>query len=239
VAHSSAAFWGAATTRTGTSKAVINRKLFSSLDSPEAVQEDLLTDSAHRQIRVAAMIDELSAASSHRSIEYRAPIQVNGVDPLRLPRQEHPRGTASNFPPADAFTRILDDPLALRDGFLCEHTEPFDARAANAELKTRQLPVETPNVTLGGHIKRVARAGAPLGNWPPPHQAPADSHLRLIVLVNLQCPRVLQRPGLLQFLGSFLRCHEFSPVRVNVPGPNTAGVASQQSAAPYETVAET
>ena len=54
---------------TGTLEAVINGQLFACPDFSEAVEENLAADSAHGQIRIAAMIDELGAASSHGSIE--------------------------------------------------------------------------------------------------------------------------------------------------------------------------
>jgi len=46
-------------------KAVINGQLFSCPDFSETVQEDLPADSAHRQIRIATMIDDLGAASPY------------------------------------------------------------------------------------------------------------------------------------------------------------------------------
>jgi len=46
-------------------KAVINGKLFSSPDFSETIQEDLAANSAHGQIRIATVVDELGAAPSH------------------------------------------------------------------------------------------------------------------------------------------------------------------------------
>ena len=46
-------------------KAVINGQLFSCPDFFETVKENVPTDSAHRQIRIATMIDELGAAPLH------------------------------------------------------------------------------------------------------------------------------------------------------------------------------
>ena len=65
MAHSSTALRGATTAGTGTAKAVIKGQLFSSPDFSETIQEDLPADLAHRQIRIAAMIDELGAAPPH------------------------------------------------------------------------------------------------------------------------------------------------------------------------------
>ena len=66
-------------------EAVINGKLLACSDFPETVEEHLPADSAHGQIRIAAMIDELSATSSDGSIEHRAPIQANRVNPSGFP----------------------------------------------------------------------------------------------------------------------------------------------------------
>jgi hypothetical protein len=46
-------------------EAVINGKLVACSDFSETVEDDLPADSAHGQIRLAAMIDELGAASSY------------------------------------------------------------------------------------------------------------------------------------------------------------------------------
>ena len=100
------------------------------------------------------MIDELGAASSACAIKHRALVQVNRVNPPCFPRPEHPYGTAHGFPLADSLAGILDDPLARRDRFFCEHAEPFDVRPANDELKTDELRVETRNVMLRGHTKK-------------------------------------------------------------------------------------
>ena len=70
VAHRSAALRRPATTDAGTTESVINGQLFSCPDFPEAIKEDLPAVSADRKIRIATMIDELGAASSHRSIEH-------------------------------------------------------------------------------------------------------------------------------------------------------------------------
>jgi hypothetical protein len=48
-----------------TPEAVINGKLLRCPDSPGTVQKDFSADSAHLQIRIAAMIYKLGAASSH------------------------------------------------------------------------------------------------------------------------------------------------------------------------------
>jgi hypothetical protein len=52
-------------TGTGAPEAVIDGKLLACLYFPETVQEDFSADSAHRQIRIAAMIDELRAAACY------------------------------------------------------------------------------------------------------------------------------------------------------------------------------
>jgi hypothetical protein len=65
VAHGSTALRGAATTGMRAPEAVINGKLLACPDFSETVEEDLPADSAHGQIRIAAMIDELGAASSY------------------------------------------------------------------------------------------------------------------------------------------------------------------------------
>jgi hypothetical protein len=164
-AHSSAALRGAAMTGIGTPKAVINGKLFSCLDFPETVQEDFSTDSAHREIRITTMIDELGAAASYCSIEHRAPIQANQVNSLdlsypapgyctsqgsRFQGPEHPRGTVCGFAQADPFTGILDDPLAWRDRLFCKDTKAFDTRTANEESKMGEFQVDMWNVILHG-----------------------------------------------------------------------------------------
>jgi len=167
VAHRSATLRGATTTRTGTTEAVINGKLFSCPDFSEAIQEDLPPDSAHRQIRIASMIDELRATSSYCWIDPPTPIQMYGVHSGFFSRREHPCSTAHDFPLADAFAGILDDPLAQRDHFFCEHAKPFDARPANDELKADELRVETRNVKLSGHIMSVKRGSASQQSAPP------------------------------------------------------------------------
>jgi hypothetical protein len=136
----------------GTMEAVINGEFFSCLDFPEAVQEDFPTDSAHRQIRIATMIDELGAASSHCSIEAPTPIQTYRVNPPCFSRPEDPYGTTHSFRLVYSLTCILDHPLARRDRFLSEYAKSFDARPANAEPKPGELRIETRNVTLRGHI---------------------------------------------------------------------------------------
>jgi hypothetical protein len=79
------------------------------------------------------MMDELSADSSHKSIEARAAIQVDRVDPPRFPRQEHPRSAAHGFPLANSFTGVLNDPLARWDRFLCKHAKPFRCETGESE----------------------------------------------------------------------------------------------------------
>jgi hypothetical protein len=133
-------------------EAIINGKLFASPDFPETVQEDLVARSAHCQIRIATMINELGATSSYRTIELRAPIQTNRVSPPCFPRSGHCYGTTHDFPLTDPFTRIPDDLLARRNRLLCEHAKSFDARAANAKLEIGKLRVETRNMMLRDHI---------------------------------------------------------------------------------------
>jgi hypothetical protein len=65
VAHGPTALRGAATTGMRAPEAVINGKLLACPDFPETVKEDLPADSAHGQIRIAAMINELGAASAY------------------------------------------------------------------------------------------------------------------------------------------------------------------------------
>jgi len=158
VTNGSAALQRAATAGTGTTEAVINGKLFSCPDFSEAVQEDLPADSAHRQVRIATVIDEFSAASSDRPVETRSLIQANQVNSPCFAGTKHPYGTAPGFAVVDSLTGVLDDLLARRDRFLCEHTQPFDERAANAELKPGELRVETRNVSLDKHIGRAEQA---------------------------------------------------------------------------------
>jgi hypothetical protein len=147
-------------------EAVINGKLLSCLDFLETVQEDFPADSAHSQIWITAMINELGAASSYGSIELRAPIQLNRVNTSCFPRQEHPHGAAHGLALADPLAGILDDPLTRRDRFFGEHAKPFNARTANAQLKTGEFRLETRTVTLGGHITVPSRRGrqAAIGN---------------------------------------------------------------------------
>ena len=151
VAHRSTAFRGSTTTGHGTPKAVINGKLFSRPDFFEAVQEDLPAHLAHRQIRIAAVIDQFGAASSHRSINLPAPIQAYGVNPRRLARPEHPDSATQAFPFTDPFPSVLNHPFARRNCFSREHAIPFDARAANAEFEISKLQVETRNSMFRRH----------------------------------------------------------------------------------------
>lgn len=138
-AHRSAALRGAASTRTGATESVLDREFPSCRYFPEAIQEDFPANSAHRQIRLAAVIDKLSAAASYRSIEARAPIQANQVNPPCLSSQERPHDTAFGFPIADALAGILDDPLSRRDRFVCKYTKALDARSANREFETGEF----------------------------------------------------------------------------------------------------
>jgi hypothetical protein len=151
VAHSPAALRRAATTRAGASEGIVDSQLFSCLDFPKTVQEDLATDSAHRQIRITTMVDEFRAASPYSPIEDRAPIPVNRVSTPCFPCPDCLYDTAREFALADPLSGILDDPLAQRNRFLCEDTEPFDTGAANDELKTDKLRVENCSVTLRKH----------------------------------------------------------------------------------------
>jgi hypothetical protein len=158
-AHGSAALRGTTTTRTGALEAIVNGKLLACLNFSETVEEDFSAKFAHGQIRIAAVIDELGTASSYWSIELPASIQLNRVNTPYSPRQEQPHGAAHGFALADSFTGILNDPLARRNRFFCEHTKPFDTRTPNEELETGEFQVQTRNVMLGGHINRAEKAG--------------------------------------------------------------------------------
>jgi hypothetical protein len=136
-------------------EAVIKGKLFSCPDFPETIEEDLSAESAHRQIRVATMIDELGAASSYCSIKHRAPIQANNVNPPCFLGQEVPYGAARDFPLADSFAGVLDHPLAARDRFFCEHAKAFDPRSANVKLEISELRIDSRNKMLCGHSNRA------------------------------------------------------------------------------------
>lgn len=127
MAHGSAALRGPATARTGAAETVVDSELFSCPDFPEAVQKDLPADSPHRQVRIATVIDEFSAASSDCSVETRSLIQANQVNSPTSPGTEHFYGTAPGLAVVDSLTGVLDDFLARRDRFLCEHAQPFDA----------------------------------------------------------------------------------------------------------------
>jgi hypothetical protein len=72
--------------RAPATEAVINRQLFSLSDSPETVQEDLAVELAHRQIRIATVIDELGAAAADGTINLPTPIQSDAVKPPLLKR---------------------------------------------------------------------------------------------------------------------------------------------------------
>jgi hypothetical protein len=141
-------------------KAVINGQLFSCPDFSETVQEDLTADSAHRQIRIATMIDDLGAASPYWSIKFRESIQANRVSPTTHPRTEHPDSTAHGFPLTDPFTRILNHPFARRNRFSREHAIPFDARAANAKFEICKLRIETWNLMFRRHTNSAGRPEA-------------------------------------------------------------------------------
>jgi hypothetical protein len=203
----------------GAPEAVINGKLFSCPDFPEAVQEDLAADSAHRQIRIATLIDVLGATSSYRSIEAWSPIQMNRVDTPRLPRQEDPHRTALGFPLADPFTGVLDDLLARRNRFFCKQPQPLDARTANKELKMGEFLVEMRTVMARGHINRAEQAGVTSQQLETPGlESRWSRNLELaLLLVGWECNdlaerlSLLQRLGLPQLLGRILCCHCFSP----------------------------
>jgi hypothetical protein len=158
VAHSATTLRGATATGKGTLEAVINGQLLAGPDFSETVEEDLAADSAHGQIRIAAVIDELGAASSRGSIELGARVQSNRVNTLCFPHQEHPWSAAHGFPLADPLTGVLDDPPARRDRFFGEHAKAFDAGTMNLELETGEFRVETRNAMLRRHINRAERA---------------------------------------------------------------------------------
>jgi hypothetical protein len=86
VAHGAAALLGTATAGAGTAEAVIDGEFFSPFDSLETVQEDSTANSAHRQIRIATMIDELGVAAAHGSV-----------------RERHARVCDFNFRPAGRY----------------------------------------------------------------------------------------------------------------------------------------
>jgi hypothetical protein len=86
------------------------------------------------------MIDEFSATSPNCSVEAQAPIQANQVNSPCFPGPEHPYGTARGFPVVDPLTGILDDLLARRDRFFCEHAKPFDPGSATPELSSSETP---------------------------------------------------------------------------------------------------
>ncbi len=151
VAHYSTAVRRATTAGRTAPKAVINGKLFSNPDFSETIQEDLAANSAHRQIRIATVIDELSAAPSHRSIKRPAPIQANRVNPLGSARADCSDSPAHDFPLIDPFTRVLNHPFARRNRFSREHAKPFDARAGNAKLEISKLRDETWNSVFRRH----------------------------------------------------------------------------------------
>jgi len=157
-AHRSTALRGAATTGAGATEAIVNGELFARPDFLETVEEDFSAHFAHRQIRIAAMIDELGATSTHGPIEHRAAIQLHRVNASLYPRQEHPHGATHGFPLADPFAGVLNDPLAGRDRFLCEHTKPFDVRPADVKLETGELRIQMRNMILRGHINESEQA---------------------------------------------------------------------------------
>jgi hypothetical protein len=212
LAHGSTAVRGAATTGAGTAEAVIDGKLFSCPDFSETIQEHLPTNSAHRQIRITAVINELRATSPYRPIERRTPVHANHVDPTCFLRQEHPCGAARNFPLADPLAGILDHPLTRRDCFFCEYTKPFDSRTADAESKADEIRVETRAMLLRGHIKREDKSGdanPDSKNWHPRTRTP-------LIQWSLLDDRhewfgMLQGVDLFELLGSLLLCHGSSP----------------------------
>jgi len=159
MAHGPSAFRGAAMTGTWTMEAVVDGEFLSRHDSLEAIEEDLAAYFSHRQIRIATMIDELGSTSSDWSIEAYPPIQSGREDSPCLPGQEHPYDTAHGFPLIDPLTGVLDDFLATRDRFVCEHPEPLNARTPNAEVERSEFRVETRNLMLGGH-NRYGGAGS-------------------------------------------------------------------------------
>src|SRR5271156_939510 len=101
------------------------------------------------------MINEFGAAPACRPIEHRAPVQANHINASRFLRQKLPHGAARTFLVTNSLAGILDHPLAMRNRFLCEHTNPLDARTADAEPKTSKIRVDARNVILGGHVNRA------------------------------------------------------------------------------------
>ena len=164
VAHRPAALRRAATTRAGAPEGIVHGQLFSGLDFPKTVKEDSATDFAHRQIWIAAMVDEFCATASDGPIKERAPVPANRIRTAHFPCPDCAYDTAREFAPADRLSGVLDDPVSDRNRFLCEDTKPFDAGPTDDKLKTGKLRVENCSVTLCRHIYRAqTRSGVPRG----------------------------------------------------------------------------
>jgi len=155
VTHRSAAMPRAAIARAGASETVVGRELFSRPDLPEAVQKDSPTDPSHGEIRIATVVDELSAASSHRAIDLPVPVETDEVSPLRFSCQKLLYGTPRDFPVADPLAGVLDHSLGCRDHFSGENSKPVNRRTSNVHPKTRTLRVDARNRLPQGHLKTL------------------------------------------------------------------------------------
>jgi hypothetical protein len=141
VAHRAAATSGAAAARAGAPEAVIGGKFLPSSDSLQAVKEDSALHSPNREIRRAAMVNELGSASAYGAVDTPASVQTDKVCTLGIPGHELLHNTARDLSLRDSLTCVLDNALARRNLFCSEDSEPVNARPADAELEAGESVV--------------------------------------------------------------------------------------------------
>src|SRR5258708_14634770 len=98
----------------GPCEPVIDQKFFAGLNTAQAEVEDTTAPDLSDQIRIAGVINILSAAAALGAIE--PPILIDRKQKVQLARR-----AALGLAPADALSGVLDDLGAGRYGLVCEH----------------------------------------------------------------------------------------------------------------------
>lgn len=125
-------------------EAVVYSQFLALLDIPKAHVENVAFADPGANIRFAAMIDQLGAATAYRAVDRPIVVERKQVRDRALP-------ATLCLAPADSFASVLDDFLTGRDRFFGENSALMNAGFADPETVTAESWVDARMLDEASH----------------------------------------------------------------------------------------
>jgi len=105
---------------------IVQAELLPRLNRSAAEEEDVASDSTHREVRRATMIDEFRAAPTHGAVNFPVSAETEEIDRLWFSRRPRTSLTLQGHPSRDSLACVFNHFPPGGNGFVCEYPETMN-----------------------------------------------------------------------------------------------------------------